>query len=338
VNARTISYLEAHGTGTELGDPIEIAGLTKAFRRHTPDSQYCAIGFREIEHRSFGGRRRDSKPDQGAAADEGEAAGFFAACGSSKPEYRFAHTPFEVQRVLSEWRRSRSSSKTVVWSEYRRRAGISGFPAPEARTRIYRRGNIPRRLLRRAPLFQVGTTGADYSVREKRRAAACRAQRLVEYMDYHDYRDSELRSIAYTLQTGRDEMGHRLALTAHNARNSTQIAFVSRGRSCRCSRLFHGRHQRESRWLAAALDDDCATDSGAYVPTGIRQIAAQWVNGSSFDWDNTLRCGCEYVGRPPRRDTVATYRSRKSALDRVVRSSGRCGPNCGCRGARHERQ
>ena len=31
VHARTISYLEAHGTGTALGDPIEIAGLTRAF-------------------------------------------------------------------------------------------------------------------------------------------------------------------------------------------------------------------------------------------------------------------------------------------------------------------
>ena len=31
INPRTISYIEAHGTGTSLGDPIEIAGLTKAF-------------------------------------------------------------------------------------------------------------------------------------------------------------------------------------------------------------------------------------------------------------------------------------------------------------------
>src|SRR3546814_8935247 len=32
IDARSVSYLEAHGTGTELGDPIEIAGLTAAFR------------------------------------------------------------------------------------------------------------------------------------------------------------------------------------------------------------------------------------------------------------------------------------------------------------------
>src|SRR3954452_24879878 len=38
VDARHISYLEAHGTGTKLGDPIEIAALSKAFRRHTQDT------------------------------------------------------------------------------------------------------------------------------------------------------------------------------------------------------------------------------------------------------------------------------------------------------------
>ena len=44
VNPRTISYIEAHGTGTSLGDPIEITGLMKAFREYTPDRQFCAIG------------------------------------------------------------------------------------------------------------------------------------------------------------------------------------------------------------------------------------------------------------------------------------------------------
>ena len=44
VHAGTISYLEAHGTGTVLGDPIEIAGLTQAFERDSKARQFCAIG------------------------------------------------------------------------------------------------------------------------------------------------------------------------------------------------------------------------------------------------------------------------------------------------------
>ena len=42
--ARHISYIEAHGTGTRLGDPIEIAALKQAFQRETEEKQYCAIG------------------------------------------------------------------------------------------------------------------------------------------------------------------------------------------------------------------------------------------------------------------------------------------------------
>ncbi|GAA0710033.1 hypothetical protein GCM10008904_21370 [Paraclostridium ghonii] len=44
INPETISYFEAHGTGTILGDPIEIKGLTNAFKRFTDKKQFCAIG------------------------------------------------------------------------------------------------------------------------------------------------------------------------------------------------------------------------------------------------------------------------------------------------------
>src|SRR5688500_1916346 len=43
-HARHISYIEARGTGTKLGDPIEIAALTKAFQRDTADTGFCRIG------------------------------------------------------------------------------------------------------------------------------------------------------------------------------------------------------------------------------------------------------------------------------------------------------
>src|ERR1022692_4867590 len=44
VEADSITYLEAHGSGTPVGDPIEIRALTKAFRSFTQRSGYCAIG------------------------------------------------------------------------------------------------------------------------------------------------------------------------------------------------------------------------------------------------------------------------------------------------------
>src|SRR5205814_5231868 len=44
VDVDSISYVEAHGSGTPVGDPIEITALTKAFRTSTERSGYCAIG------------------------------------------------------------------------------------------------------------------------------------------------------------------------------------------------------------------------------------------------------------------------------------------------------
>jgi acyl transferase domain-containing protein len=44
VDARTISYVETHGTGTLIGDPIEVSGLSQAFRAHTKDRGFCGIG------------------------------------------------------------------------------------------------------------------------------------------------------------------------------------------------------------------------------------------------------------------------------------------------------
>src|SRR3954451_1862348 len=44
VSAESISYVEAHGTGTTLGDPIEVAGLTQAYRAQTGRTGFCAIG------------------------------------------------------------------------------------------------------------------------------------------------------------------------------------------------------------------------------------------------------------------------------------------------------
>ncbi len=44
VHPETISYVETHGTGTTLGDPVEIEALTKAFRSATDKNKYCAIG------------------------------------------------------------------------------------------------------------------------------------------------------------------------------------------------------------------------------------------------------------------------------------------------------
>ncbi len=44
IDPEQVSYIEAHGTATRLGDPVEISGIQGAFRKYTDKKQFCAIG------------------------------------------------------------------------------------------------------------------------------------------------------------------------------------------------------------------------------------------------------------------------------------------------------
>lgn len=128
IDPRTITYLEAHGTGTVLGDPIEITGLKKAFDNYTSDRQFCSIG--------------SVKSNIGHC--EGGAAGI---AGLTKvllqmkykkrvpslhtevlnPHIDFDHTPFKVQQTLENWERPVINVEGGEEKKYPRRAGISAF-------------------------------------------------------------------------------------------------------------------------------------------------------------------------------------------------------------------
>ena len=60
VSPDEIAYVECHGTGTIVGDPLEIDALTRAFRTGTDRSGFCAIGSVKTQHRASGADGRAS--------------------------------------------------------------------------------------------------------------------------------------------------------------------------------------------------------------------------------------------------------------------------------------
>ena len=71
VSADSISYIEAHGTGTPLGDPIEVAALTQAFRETHRPAPVLRYWFTKKQHRASGrgGRRRRPDEDRAGAGE-----------------------------------------------------------------------------------------------------------------------------------------------------------------------------------------------------------------------------------------------------------------------------
>ncbi len=103
VSPEDIGYIEAHGTATLLGDPIEISALTKAFKAKTTKKQFCGIG--------------SVKSNIGHTDAAAGVAGFIKACLSTyykkipaslhftapNPQIDFENSPFYVQKELKEW-------------------------------------------------------------------------------------------------------------------------------------------------------------------------------------------------------------------------------------------
>ncbi|MED0939953.1 amino acid adenylation domain-containing protein [Bacillus mobilis] len=142
VNPRTISYIEAHGTGTALGDPIEITGLTKAFGKYTVEKQFCSIGSvkSNIGHcESAAGIAGITKMVLQMKHKQ-----LVPSIHSEKlnPNINFENTPFYVQQTLEEW-----EQPVIVENgqeiRYPRRTGISSFGAGGANAHIVLEEYIP---------------------------------------------------------------------------------------------------------------------------------------------------------------------------------------------------
>ena len=128
VNARSVSYIEAHGTGTELGDPIEIRGLTQAFAQDTAEKQFCAIG----SAKSNIGHLEAAAGIAGLTKvvlqlKHGELVPSLHA-EELNPHIDFANSPFVVQQHLAPWPRP-VVERDGVRRELPRIAGVSSFGA-----------------------------------------------------------------------------------------------------------------------------------------------------------------------------------------------------------------
>lgn len=118
IDPESISYIETHGTATQIGDPIEISALTKAYREFTNKKNYCAIGSvkTNIGHLDMAaGIAGLIKTVQSIRYEKIPPSLHFI---SPNPKIDFINSPFYVNTYLKEWK---SSDNLPL------RAGVSSF-------------------------------------------------------------------------------------------------------------------------------------------------------------------------------------------------------------------
>ncbi len=204
VSPETISYIEAHGTATPLGDPIEVAALTEAFRVGTAKNNFCAIGtvktnIGHIEHAA--GVAGVIKVALALRNRKLPASLHFR---RPNPHINFSETPFYVNDRLRAWE-----------SEFPLRAGVSAFGVGGANAHI---------VMEEAPALHSSPSPreAELVCLSARSEEALRAatQNLTRHFEAEP--STSLADAAYTLHVGRKPFEHRAFTVAADVAGAQQ--------------------------------------------------------------------------------------------------------------------
>ncbi len=205
VNPETITYIDGHGTGTDLGDPIEIAALTKAFRAYTKKKQFCAIG--------------SVKTNIGHLVNAGGLASVMKTVLSMQnkvippslnfeapnPKIDFENSPFYVNTRLTDWKTE----------GFPLRAGVSSFGIGGTNTHV---------VLEEAPQIEASQASKRpcqiISLSAKTATALEKMTgNLVSFAKNNP--DAKLADIAFTMHVGRRSFNHRRVLICKDMQDLT---------------------------------------------------------------------------------------------------------------------
>ncbi|UUZ97254.1 hypothetical protein LJK87_12845 [Paenibacillus sp. P25] len=302
IDPRTISYLEAHGTGTSLGDPIEIAGLSGVFRQYTGDKQFCPIG--------------SVKSNIGHCESAAGIAGLTKVLLQLKykrlvpslhssvlnPNIDFADTPFVVQQELAEWKRPILETNGEI-KEYPRIAGISSFGAGGSNAHLVIEEYIPRDSDVPAAVVNAQNPAIIVLSAKNEIQLVEQTQRLMAAIDEGQFDDSSLMDAAYTLQVGREAMEERLAvIVASVSELKTKLRSFIQDRE-QAEGVHYGQVKRNKDALSVFVRDEELEE--AIVKWMQRKkyakLVSLWVKGLQIDWSKL------YGEVKPRRISLPTY-------------------------------
>lgn len=274
VSPASISYIEAHGTGTPLGDPIEIAALTKAFRDGgAMNNGFCAVGT---------GKPNISHLDVAAGAtgliktvlqlQHGQIPPLLH-FKSPNPQIDFANSPFFPVTKLLDWQRNGNP----------RRAGVSAFGVGGTNAHVVVEEAPLRTQRETSDIAQVFPLSA-----KTENALARMRQNLAARIDSDP--DLNLADVAYTLQFGRKAFDYRSIVVASDreslvtalnadskkyiqakaARSAPQVVFLFPGQGAQYVDMGRSLYEREAVFRNEV--DRCAEILRRHLGQDVRSV------------------------------------------------------------------
>jgi len=297
IDPRTVTYIEMHGSGTPLGDPIEINGLKLAFADLYAEPLFGEGGVSEKAHCGIGSVKTNIGHLELAAGVAGVIKVLLQMkhrtlvkslhCEEINPYIQLQDTPFYIVNETQPWVTPQDS----IGCALARRAGISSFGFGGANAHV---------IIEEYPATQSAPTTAAavkleppalvvLSAKNKFQLKE-RARQLLSHLSSSNHLDCEyLACLAYTLQVGRDPMEHRLAFTAATIQElrETLTAYLEGETAVgEVTRCYLGEVKNNKESFAIFGDDDIVQSAVTkWIDQGdFAKLLDLWTKGLAVEW------------------------------------------------------
>jgi acyl transferase domain-containing protein/long-subunit acyl-CoA synthetase (AMP-forming)/acyl carrier protein len=207
ISADSIGYIEAHGTGTQLGDPIEVQALTKAFRATTEKKGFCGLGSLKTNIGHLDTAAGIAGLIKTALALKHKQLPPSLHFEEPNPQIDFANSPFYVNTTLTEWKTDGLP----------RRAGVSSFGFGGTNIHV---------VMEEPPeIVADAGPGRDWNLvvlsARSERALQATSANLKDHLERHS--DLNMNDVAYTCQVGRKAFRERQAIVCHSLQDCLEV-------------------------------------------------------------------------------------------------------------------
>jgi acyl-CoA synthetase (AMP-forming)/AMP-acid ligase II/3-oxoacyl-(acyl-carrier-protein) synthase/acyl carrier protein len=310
ISPKTVTYIEVHGTGTALGDPIEIGALQEAFAELEPSLPiaYCGLGTvkTNIGHcESAAGIAGLIKTLLAMKHGELPASLHFTRLN---PHISLNDSPFYIVREHQSWQRLQNTDG----SQLPRRAGISSFGFGGANAHVIVEETIIESVGRSTNKFNSTHPALIVLSARNELRLLDQCKQMLIYLASTDGATADLADMSYTLQVGREAMNSRLAFTADSIGElRTKLTDFIEGKTGHgeTDDLYRGDAKKNKNALSSLNADD---DTGSLINLWIQKgkyskLIDLWVKGLSIDWGQLYEEGSNYCAEHPKRIALPTY-------------------------------